>query len=150
MNNEIKIRIFAVVILCFIILTGSSCNDDPLTSGVNAKLYQITGCQGNDLNRSVSADSCFFYTFNSELDIEFCVKGNCCPDSNRYFLSSQIFKDTIEITVKDTARNLCKCNCRYLIRARFQNLISERYAIKCIQEESINRKVLYFEDVHRE
>jgi hypothetical protein len=150
MNRKIQIQYYVFVLSFFIILVGYSCNDDPLTSENNAILEQIAGCQNNKLNKSVSGDSCFFYTFETELNLQFCVSGNCCPDSNRYTLSSKILRDTIEIAIKDTARNLCKCICQYFIHACFQDLNSDRYIIKCVQGESIDKKVLYLKEVNRD
>ena len=150
MNNKIYLQYYVFVISFFIILIGYSCNDDPLTSDNNVILEQIAGCQNNKLNKSVSADSCFFYTFKTELNLQFCVSGNCCPDSNRYALSSKILKDTLEIAIKDTARNLCRCNCKYFINAQFQDLNSDRYIIKCVQEGFNDMKVLYLKEVNRD
>lgn len=149
MNFRIHFQYCLIALSIIIILIGYSCNDSPLTSQTPLLLKQITGCQKYNLNKSASLDSCFSYTFKTELNIEFCVSGNCCPDSNRYLLSSKILGDTIEIAVRDTAANLCRCICNYLIQARFQDLNSNHYFIKCIQEESINTKVLYFKEVNR-
>jgi hypothetical protein len=150
MNGKIHIQRYFIVISFFILLIGYSCTDDFLTSEYNAVLEQIAGCQNNKLNKSVSGDSCFFYTFRTDLELQFCVSGNCCPDSNRYTLSSKILRDTIEIAIKDTARNLCRCICKYFINARFKDLVGERFIIKCVQEESIYKKVLYLKEVNRE
>ncbi|MBA4406369.1 hypothetical protein C0389_03755 [bacterium] len=149
MNRKNYIEYFVFVLSFFIILIGYSCNDDSLTSDNNVLLEQIAGCQNHKLNKSVSTDSCFTYTFRKELNLQFCISGNCCPDSNRYSLSSKILMDTIEIAVRDTARNLCRCICNYLINARFEGLNSDRYIIKCVREEFSVKEILYLKDVKR-
>lgn len=149
MNSNIQIEHYIIVISTLILIAGYSCNDDYLTSENNSTLRQIAGCQSHKLNKSVSIDSCFTYTFRKELNLKFCISGNCCPDSNRYSLSSKIFMDTIEIAIRDTARNLCRCICNYLINARFEGLNSDRYIIKCVREEFSVKEILYLKDVKR-
>lgn len=144
---QLKYCVF-IVSLCVIIITYS-CLDDPLTSQNTVILQQIPGCQKNKLDKLSSGDSCFSYTFGKNLDLQFCVSGNCCPDSNRYVLSSKFSYDTLEIAVKDTADNLCKCLCVYFIKAQFENLMKDRYIIKCVQEDIIDNKVLYLQEVIR-
>ena len=61
-------------------------------------------------------ERCFEYTFDEHLQAAFCVNGNCCPDSQRFDLSYTVFEDSIVVTVVDTAQNLCRCLCDYLIQ----------------------------------
>lgn len=148
MNGKITKEHFLILSI-FILAAGYSCSDNFLLSETNFYLRQIAGCQTHKLNKSVSVDSCFSYTFGLELNFQSCVAGNCCPDSNRYSLSSKIVEDTIEIAVRDTARNLCKCICNYFINARYRDLKRDHYIIRCVQEELSHRKILYLKDVKR-
>ena len=150
MVGMVQVKYCVYVISLCVLLVGYSCIDDPLTSENGVTFQQIPGCQNNILNKLTSGDLCFSYTFRQELDLQFCVSGNCCPDSNRYVLASKFAFDTLEIAVKDTAANLCKCICKYFIKARFEDLTKDRYIVKCVQEESIDKKVLYLQEVNRQ
>lgn len=121
------------------ILLLSFCNDKSTQPQESVSLNQIPGCQHLRLNKSESSDSCFTYTFKKDLVLDFCASGNCCPDKNRFDLSSKIFNDTIQIVVKDTAQNLCKCNCNYIIHGEFKELPADRYVIKLLYVSNGNQ-----------
>ncbi len=117
----------------------------------NFRFEQLAGCQTlvyqNNLDKSTTKDSCFNYSFTENLEVEFCVKGNCCPDSNRFAVDGKVVGDTIYIAVKDTAANLCRCICNYIILTEFQNLSGDEYYIKCLEKDS--GKILYLKEVKR-
>ena len=102
-------------------------------------MYQIAGCQSNGLAKTNIEDSCFTYTFNQSLIIDFCVSANCCPDSNRFELSNNIRNDTIFVAVTDTAAQLCHCICDYKIHFEKYNLPLNSYLFYC----SYNDEILY-------
>ncbi|MGK9475241.1 hypothetical protein [Melioribacter sp. OK-6-Me] len=141
------------LILISIIIASYGCevsNTEP--EAHNFRFEQLDGCQTllyqNSLDKSTAAkDSCFNYSFNENLVVEFCVRGNCCPDSNRFAVDGKVVGDTINIAVKDTAANLCRCICNYIILAEFQNLTGDEYFVKCIEKDS--GKILYLREVKR-
>lgn len=141
------IKFIAIVFL----LVLNFCKESSVTPEVKATLYQINGCQpslGKKANNLLN-DSCFQYTFFDKLTIDFCVNGNCCPDKNRFLITNKIFKDTITITVKDTADNLCRCTCNYIIHGEFESLNYNSYVIKCLADKNQNYKLLYLQKVFR-
>ena len=109
-------------------------------------LYQVGGCQGNAFLKPNVVDTCFIYQFRENLILDFCVYGNCCPDSNRFDLRSNLTDDLITITVTDTAANLCRCFCKYKIHAEFDGLSQSRYRVKCY----LGDKLLYDQSVEGE
>lgn len=129
----------------------SSCSEkshNPETQQNKGLLYQVGGCQSIQSAKLTANDSCFSYQFDQQLSVDFCVSGNCCPDSNRFKLSYEIRKDTITVVVVDTAANLCRCNCTYLIRAQFDDLPLDHYLFYCIRADHDN-KVVYYQDIYR-
>ncbi len=111
------------------------------------QLYQVPGCGGQSLSKSIPGDTCFSYQFDTQLIVDFCVTGNCCPDSNRFNLSHEIINDTIMVAVQDTAANLCHCLCNYTIHAEFNDLALDHYIFQCRTDEGV---ILYNEDLWRE
>lgn len=89
--------------------------------------HQISGCNNHGLLKTTQQDSCFSYSFDDTLKIDFCVVGNCCPDSQRFVTNYNINSDTIVVSVVDTAANLCWCNCNYTIHVEFSGLTEEEY-----------------------
>ena len=119
MKNYIRTFVFIISgILIF-----NSCGEET-SPEIKTMLYQIPGCKGNSLSKSMNAqiDSCFHYSFTETLEIEFCVSGNCCPDENRFVTTSKILNDSITIAITDTAENLCRCICNYIIHGEFESL----------------------------
>ncbi|NVM56579.1 MAG: hypothetical protein HWN51_00445 [Desulfobacterales bacterium] len=111
-------------------------------------LFQVPGCQSNALAKSFSKDSCFTYQFDTDLLIDFYVNGNCCPDSNRFDLFSEIRHDTIAITVLDTAGRGCWCICDYIIHAEFSGLLLDSYVIDIYADTDYDT-LTYLEIVQR-
>lgn len=134
-----------------------SCKDSSVSSESNVRLYQLPGCQTfinqkSGYQKSIDAsiiDSCFYYNFEEKLTIDFCVNGNCCPDENRFLITNNIFKDTITVTVTDTAANLCRCMCNYIIHGEFELLSYDSYTVKCVRNEFNSNKLLYTKRIKR-
>lgn len=109
---------------------------------------QVSGCNGSP-GGLVAGDSCFSYQFHDALILDFCVTGNCCPDSNRFSFTHTVSRDTILVVVRDTAANLCRCTCSYLLRAELRNLDRDEYLVLCASEDDTSRFILYSERVRR-
>jgi hypothetical protein len=126
------------------LLSMLSCSDQPTESEtVKAQLYQIPGCGGHGLAKTAVGDSCFSYKFAQDLVVDFCVSANCCPDSQRFRFTHDIRHDTIFVAVTDTAANLCRCMCNYVIHAEFTDLPRDHYVFCCYYGEAMvyNEKV---------
>ena len=105
----------------------------------SAVFTQIAGCKED------VSDSTFAYEFIGDLKVWFVVRGNCCPDSNRFVVSSQSKNDTIFVFPVDMAARFCRCICPYLLYAEFKDLPLDRYVFVC-KDENV---VLYNELVSR-
>lgn len=114
-----------------------SCIHHSTESHQHAVLYQVSGCHNNVPSKSAFEDSCFSYHFQDPLTIDFCVRSNCCPDSQRFRLDYDIRRDTIVVTVTDTAAHLCRCICPYLIHAEFFDLPLDSYVFYCHYSDEI-------------
>jgi len=133
----------SIIILLFILGIWVAC--EKVTSPKQEDLlYQIEGCN-EGIAKVFTADSCFTYQFETDLVVDFCVTANCCPDSDRFNLSSQITQNTITITVQDTASDLCLCTCPYVVHAEFYSLQLDHYFIQCMYDGDI----VYWEEVGR-
>jgi hypothetical protein len=145
-----KKRIIFSLIFYVGIIISFSC-DNELSSKVQTSIYQVPGCKSNSLFKTGidNRDSCFTYSYTEKLTVDFCVDGNCCPDSNRYSISSKILRDSITITVADTAQNLCRCICNYIIHGEFESLPKDEYFIKCILKKEGNQEITYAQTVKR-
>jgi len=126
-----------------------SCKDEITFSEVSANIFQDGKCRGSALSKSSAADSCFSYTFSNTLIIDFCVIGNCCPDSNRFTSSYSVTDSEIVIRIKDVAPNLCKCICKYMMHAEIAELRNDHYTIKCIQDFTDHDEQLYLKTITR-
>lgn len=139
-----------IITLLFLILFVAGCEmfwweSESPTDGENT-IYQINGCNGNiGLRKSAGMDSCFSYEFTNHLQVEFCVNANCCPDSNRFDFEYRVENNLIFVTVKDTAENLCKCICPYVIHLELYNLPLSHYYFKCLYYD----KIIYSEELQR-
>jgi hypothetical protein len=119
---------FRMLVFILLLVAMPSCSDrvtEP--EAIQTMLHEIPGCISHGAAKASSIDSCFAYTFTENLDITWCLPANCCPDSQRFVLSSAVTKDTITVTVADTARNLCRCNCSYNVHAQFFHLPLDHY-----------------------
>ena len=102
-----------------------------------ASFHQLPGCLESPLLKSASPSlRCFDYTFNGDLELEFCLPANCCPDSNRFDYNYAISNDTIYFTVLDTAKNLCDCICNYKIETKIIDLFKDAYIFQCLYYDS--------------
>jgi hypothetical protein len=110
--------------------------------------YQVPGCQAQ-LGKLASSDSCFSYQFHQALVVEFCMVANCCPDSNRFRLRSNVGNDTIFVSVSDTAPPLCNCLCPYVLHFEFYDLPRDSYTFFCTREDYSSRLVFYSARVNR-
>ncbi len=131
----------------FLYLYFSSCSENSPTKTTDDTIkflaHQIPGCNSLNLSRNTPTDSsCFSYSFNDTLKIDFCVPGNCCPDSNRFVTNYDIKSDTIFVSVADTAENLCNCICTYIIHLELIGLPGERYLFYCDYENLIYREIV--------
>ncbi len=126
-----------------------ACGDHGTTPKSDSHIFQIGRCQGTVGSAALSADSCFVWSFGQTLLIDFCVAANCCPDTNRFALSSQIRNDTILISVTDTAASLCSCDCGYIIRAEFDSAPEYVYQVmvyyggSLLYSREINRYIIF-------
>lgn len=135
-----------LLLLVVIFLTVSGCSDKGTEPEAGTYLlYQIPGCGNAGLSKASPFDSCFEYTFGGDLDVSWCLPANCCPDTQRFALSSTILYDEIIVAVRDTARQLCRCNCSYSIHASYSGLPFDRYTFLVQYGDS----VFYRETVYR-
>jgi hypothetical protein len=123
--------------------TADSENHDKPITGV---IFQIPGCEREGLQKIISDDGCFSYTFEQDLAIDFCVSANCCPDSNRFEVTYNVHQDSIIVAVADTAARLCRCFCDYVIHAEFYDLPGDRYVFYCFYLDSL----IYSEEIRRD
>ena len=113
-------------------------------------IIQIPGCDSTRLGKTlIPDDSCFSYQFYESLIVDFCVSGNCCPDSNRFSTNHTITNDTIIVAVADTAGQLCRCVCTYILHGEFHDLPGNNYLFLVYQMEDSAETLLYAVNVHR-
>jgi len=136
-----KVKVF--VLFVWLIFFFFSCSDKSINSKNVNLLYQISGCANKGLAKAALTDSGFSYKFNQTLTVDFYVVANCCPDSNRFNLFYEINNNTITVIVNDTAANLCKCVCPYIIHAEFFDLPLQKYVFIC----NYGDKIVYREDI---
>ncbi len=126
--------IFSFFLFFSILFFSYSCSEDNPTKSKEKEIIfsakQIKGCN-NSLSKISEYDSCFTYNFEDTLKIDFCVFGNCCPDSNRFVTNYEIKNDTVFLNVADTAENNCKCMCNYIIHMELSNLSNNNYLFYC-------------------
>jgi hypothetical protein len=123
MKNPILIMMLAVGI--FVVCQKSA--NSPSEPQGTGDLVQLGGCARGTLEKISDTDSCFTYIFGDILTVDFCVTANCCPDTDRFQLDYSIKGTTIQVTVADTAENLCRCICPYLIHTEFSDLSKDSY-----------------------
>lgn len=112
-------------------------------------LQQLSGCRSGEWRAATSDDSCFAYQFAETLRVDFCLSGNCCPDQNRFKLAYEISADTIYVAVADTAAQLCRCVCTYVLRAEFAGLPRDHYVFCCVRNDYSGRLIHYIAHVYR-
>ncbi|MFB0515086.1 MAG: hypothetical protein ACETWG_00595 [Candidatus Neomarinimicrobiota bacterium] len=140
-------HILTASLLTAILLTLPACEEstEPEPWSGEVLLHEVDGCQAQWLGKSALIDS-FSYQFETDLVLDFFVESNCCPDTNRFDLFSNITEDTIAITVVDTAQHLCDCICPYLIHAEVTDLPRDEYIVKVVYYG----EVIYLEAVQRD
>lgn len=147
--KRVKYFFFALSIL-FLLFT---CSDEAVTEITEGEIIfsakQVGGCNSaRGLAKTSPFDSCFTYSFDETLKIDFCVFGNCCPDSQRFTTNYTLSADTIFVEVADTAAHLCRCICNYTIRVELSGLQKDSYLFYCnypIQDSTLK----YREFVHK-
>jgi hypothetical protein len=95
------------------------------------------------------SDSCFSYRFDEALLVDLCATGNCCPDAERFSIKQDIQNDTIVVTIADTAAQLCRCLCCYLLHFEFHDLQYSSYMFVCRREDYSSRIIIYSLRVYR-
>lgn len=132
------------LMLFLFVIYNLSCSEDSLTKSSSQEVkfvsYQVGGCNHNSLGKTADNDSCFAYSFTDTLKIDFCVLGNCCPDTNRFVTNYEINSDTLVVSVSDTAANLCHCICNYTIRLEIAGLENDRYLFYCNYDDLLEYK----------
>jgi len=131
-----SLKIFLVISIFFWVV----CKDKSMEVGqtkIPSFSYKTSHCLSSAIPQrtTVSSDSVFSYSFSDNLIMDFSSIGNCCPDSNRFVVGHEIRQDTIMITVADTAQNLCKCNCLYMIHTKVTGLLMNRYVVRCCLDQ---------------
>ncbi len=134
MKKYTKFNLFLLFLSLLIFI--SSCSNSTQTKIQEKQIEffsnQIPGCfLDSSLAKVSNNDSCFDYIFTDTLKIDFCVSGNCCPDSQRFFSEIYIKSDTIFVSVVDTAENLCYCICKYKIHLEISGLSEDQYVFYC-------------------
>jgi len=124
---NISLISFAFLLVLYILSCSENSPTENPEKQVEFSSYQISGCNNGGLLKVDASDSCFFYSFNDTLKIDFCLWGNCCPDSQRFKTDYKISSDTIFIAVQDTAISECFCNCGYIIHVEFSGLPEDKY-----------------------
>lgn len=127
------IRYYILLAIIFFAACKEKSTDPPVQTDESSLVYSTSACASAMLGKQQATpiDSFCTYSFQEYLVIDFSVAGNCCPDSNRFLAQHEIRLDTILITVTDTARNLCRCNCTYFIHAKISGLTSNQYFVRC-------------------
>ena len=132
---------FSWILIAVLAVYWCTDQSDPLQVAdeqISVSFEQLPGCLDTYLIKTSIRDSvCFYYTFEQNLDLEFCVQANCCPDTNRFDFLTNVRNDTIYFTVLDTARNLCDCSCEYLVQTEIAGLQNDRYNFQCIYYNEI-------------
>jgi hypothetical protein len=141
-----RISILLPLLLLGLSIACKTTPTDPKEWGGQFQLAQVDGCQSGSLSKAAVGDSLFSYQFDDDLLLDFRVTGNCCPDSNRFELSHEIFGNDITIIVADTAADLCLCVCPYVIHAEFYDMPEDMYVVHVMTDDE---EILHEEDVWR-
>jgi hypothetical protein len=138
-----------VLITFFFSLSG--CNTVDSGNPKDQLNYQVSKCLNHfSKTSSISADSCFTYSFSNSLIAEYCVSGNCCPDSNRFAFIQETGDDTLNIFVTDIEENQCHCICSYMLHSEFTGLQHNTYLLNIyLTSKQGEKTLLYSETVMR-
>jgi hypothetical protein len=137
-----------VLRLTFVALVLTGCEKVTAPSSLQVVAYQVPRCN-HSLGKGAQSDSCFSYQFHDALVLDFCASANCCPDSARFAIGNAISNDTIVVTYADTAGQLCRCNCVYVLHVEFHGLPKDSYQVVCRREDYSSQIVFYSERVVR-
>lgn len=129
----------------FLFLVG--CNEKSTEVETFVKIFQLGKCNSYNLTKVTSDSLCFDYKFDKFLILNFCVKGNCCPDSNRFVFNYIIKENEINIFVDDVAPNLCKCICTYTIHTEITGLTNQKYLVSCFIKNNDDYVVLHKREI---
>lgn len=138
-----------LVFILFLLIFVIGCREKISDANPSVSIKQIGKCNYNKLSKTSSDSLCFDYKFKNSLIIDFCVKGNCCPDSNRFVFESNIVEDQVLITVTDVAPNLCKCICTYTIHGEIAGLTNSSYFVTCILKNDDVTQTIHKKEVFR-
>ena len=130
--------VLLVMTIAVAIFSSVCCDDkttNPTTQRSPAFSFKSSTCLAVLVKGSLY-DSIFVYSFADTLMIDFSVEANCCPDSNRFLVSCISTTDTIDVCVRDTAENGCRCICPYIIHAEIANLPGDLYVVRCAMDSS--------------
>jgi hypothetical protein len=64
-------------------------------------------------------------------------------------IHNEIHHDTIVVTIADTAAQLCRCNCRYVLHVEVGDLPLPSYLFLCRRNDYSSQFILYSERVFR-
>ena len=139
-------RTFAFLAIILVAIAGCDKSTGPTVSTLTA--YQVPGCVSG-IAQQAPGDTCFAFEFQQKLFVQFCATGNCCPDSDRFSFRHSISRDTIYVTIADTAAQLCRCMCKYTLVMEFTGLEKNSYQFVCSREDYSNRLIIYSKRVSR-
>jgi hypothetical protein len=140
-----------ILAVCIAGMSFLDCSGSVGPESSQNSIIQVPGCKSGQIAKlSAVSDSCLTYVFRDVLYVDFCAFANCCPDSNRFSFKHSIDRDTILVTIADTAAHLCRCNCTYYLHAEFHDLPGERYVFVCQRMDYSSRVVLYSAVVQRQ
>ncbi len=147
MKNFLKISsfMFTLFILFYLFSCSTDNSTNPEDETITFSAYQVGGCNSTPLAKIAENDSCFSYSFNDTLKVDFCVTANCCPDSQRFVTDYNIKSDTIFVEVVDTAARLCRCICNYTVHLDLVGLSNNQYFFNC----NYDNRVVYNEIVNK-
>ena len=119
--------------------SGNSVESEQEQKTPNFTSNQIKGCQTESLNRELVLDSMSDYSFFADsLIISVLVASNCCPDENRFSVSTAFLKDSIVVSIADTAESLCDCVCNYKIQIVSDNITQDSLYFSCTYSDSVH------------
>lgn len=136
---------------CFACMLFFDCSGSVGPESAQNTIIQIPGCKSAQFAKTSAVnDSCLTYLFHDVLYVDFCASANCCPDSNRFAIRHSINRDTILVTIADTAAHLCRCNCSYFLHAEFHDLPGDRYVFVCQRQDDSGSVLMYSAIVQRQ
>ncbi len=142
MKTYLKVSSFMLIlsVLFYVFSCTTDNSTEPENETITFNAFQVGGCNSSSLAKIAVNDSCFSYSFNDTLKIDFCVTANCCPDSQRFTADYNIKADTISVSVADTSARL-----NYTIHLDLVGLSNNQYLFSCnyddriVYNESINK-----------